>query len=289
MIITNTNNLPRPLVEAVSRQRTPTENSISITTLISPPQIRILTMRHWEGIEEDASDRLWATMGSLMHVLLEGHAGGLPDHHAERTLDTEVEGMRVTGTFDLFVEDGTVSDYKFVSVWTTMNGVKPEWTAQLNLYAELLRRTGARVDALQIVAIYRDWSKNKANASNYPAQQVQIFPVPLWSSEHSSSYLTERVRLHRRAAGEIIQCTDEERWARPTKYALMKRGRKTALKLFDDRAAASSLAADASDLYVEERPGAQVRCESYCAVARFCPQYKRFVTEMGGAIEVEEQ
>jgi hypothetical protein len=65
-----------------------------------------------------------------MHQMHENHAD-IPRHQAERTLSTEVEGVNVTGTFDLYYEDGVLTDYKFVSVWTTMNGVKEEWQQQL--------------------------------------------------------------------------------------------------------------------------------------------------------------
>jgi hypothetical protein len=287
MKITNTNNLPAPLVAAVSQQRTPTPDSISVTTLISPPQIRLLTLQHWAELEEDASDRIWATMGSLMHLLLAQHAPS-EGHQAERTLETEIEGVKVTGTFDLFVEDGTVIDYKFVSVWTTKDGIKPEWAQQLNCYAELLRRAGETVTALKIVAIYRDWSKNKAHDHSYPQAQVQTFDVALWSQSHAQEFLSYRVRLHLDAQEAGIgnslayDCSDEERWARPTKYAVMKRGNKKAIKLHDIQADAALHAAGSSDYYVEERPGAQVRCESYCAVARFCPQYAKLREQSEG-------
>ncbi|MDQ3802297.1 MAG: hypothetical protein M3416_00340 [Acidobacteriota bacterium] len=115
MRITNDLNLPAPLIAAVSKTRPPVAGRISVTELINPPQIRALTIKHWREITEDASERLWAAVGSLMHQLLESHAD-LPRHQAERTLNTVVEGVTVTGTFDLFYEDGVLTDYKFVSV-----------------------------------------------------------------------------------------------------------------------------------------------------------------------------
>lgn len=285
MRITNEHKLPEPLVAAVSRQRPPTRDSISVTTLIGPPQIRLLTLRHWEELVEDASDRLWATMGGLMHVLLEQHAC-IPGHQAERTLMTKVEGVLVTGTYDLFVEEGRVSDYKFVSVWTTRGGLKREWIAQLNLYAELLRRGGEQVEALQVVAIYRDWSKKQTYDRDYPQSQAEIFHVPLWPEGQAADYLAERVRLHLRAeAGDVAECSPEERWERPTKYALMKQGRKRAVKLFDD-AAAAAMAVTGDDHFVVTRPGASVRCESYCSVAAFCPQYARIKESEAGDQDV---
>ena len=281
MRITNELNLPAPLIAAVSKTRQPNVDQISVTELISPPQIRALTIKHWEEITEDASERLWAAVGSLMHQMLESHAD-IPRHQAERTLQTEVEGVNVTGTFDLYYEDGVLTDYKFVSVWTTMNGVKEEWEQQLNLYAYLLRLSGARVETLQIVAIYRDWTKSKSFDSNYPSTQVQTFTVQLWSSEATENFLLERVRLHMKAeAGEILPCTPEERWERPTRFAVMKQGQKRAVRVFDTREEAEGNVTRASH-YIEERPGSSVRCESYCRVAYFCPQYARMRSEQGG-------
>jgi hypothetical protein len=215
-----------------------------------------------------------------MHQMLENHAD-IPRHQAERTMSTEVEGVNVTGTFDLYYEDGVLTDYKFVSVWTTMNGVKEEWQQQLNLYVHLLRLTGACVETLQIVAIYRDWSKSKAFDSNYPSTQVQTFAVPLWPSEVTENFLLERVRLHMKAeTGEVLPCTPEERWERPTRFAVMKRGQKRAVRVFDTREEAEGNITKA-DLYVEERPGSSVRCESYCRVASFCPQYTKIRAKQG--------
>ena len=278
MRITNELNLPAPLIAAVSKTRQPILGQISVTELISPPQIRALTIKHWEEIKEDASERLWAAVGSIMHQMLENHAD-IPRHQAERTLSTIVEGVNVTGTFDLYYEDGVLTDYKFVSVWTTMNGVKEEWEQQLNLYAHLLRLTGACVETLQVVAIYRDWTKSKAFDSNYPSTQVQTFTVPLWSNEVTENFLSERVRLHMKAeAGEVLPCTPEERWERPTRFAVMKQGQKRAVRLFDNREEAEANVTKAG-LYIEERPGSSVRCESYCRVASFCPQYTRIRDE----------
>lgn len=275
MQITNLTRLPEPLVSAVSRKREPRRGQISVTELINPPQMRALTLKHWAELTEDASDRIWATMGQLMHKLLEEHGRESEDHLIEHNLSSEVEGVTVTGTFDLYRRDGVLTDYKFVSVWTTIDGVKREWEQQLNLYAELLRRDGYPVNRLEIVAIYRDWSKMRALDSSYPKSQVSVFEVPLWPRQEATNFLEERVRLHKQAEeGESIECSAEERWERRTKYAMMKRGRKSAIKLFDTHEEAVA-AIHQSDHYVEIRPGASTRCESYCAVSAFCSQRGR--------------
>jgi hypothetical protein len=272
MQITNLTRLPEPLVSAVSKKREPRPGHISVTELISPPQMRALTLKHWAELTEDASDRIWATMGQLMHKLLEEHGRSDEEHLIEHTLMSEVEGITVTGTLDLYHRDGVLTDYKFVSVWTTIDGVKREWEQQLNLYAELLRRHQYPVNRIQIVAIYRDWSKSRAQDSSYPKSQVSVLEVPLWQQAESARFLEERVRLHRRAEeGEFIECTAEERWERRTRYALMRRGRKSAIRLFDTQEEAAT-AISQSDQFLEVRPGSSLRCESYCAVSAFCRQ-----------------
>lgn len=126
MQITNLTGLPEPLVNAVSQTREPRRGQISVTELIKPPQMRALTLRHWAELSEDASERIWATMGQLMHKLLEEHGRESSTHLIEHTLSSEVAGLTVTGTFDLYRLDGVLTDYKFVSVWTTIDGVKSE-------------------------------------------------------------------------------------------------------------------------------------------------------------------
>lgn len=279
MQITNLTKLPEPLVKAVSQKRAPLHAQISVTELINPPQMRALMLKHWSELTEDASERIWATMGQLMHKLLEEHGRESEGHLIEHTLSSEVEGFTVTGTLDLYRRDGVLTDYKFVSVWTTIDGVKREWEQQLNLYAELLRRHGYAVTRLEIVAIYRDWSKMRAQDSSYPKSQVKVFEVPLWSEDVAAKFLEERVRLHKLAEeGAFIECSAEERWERSTKYALMKRGRKSAIRLFDTHEAAT-VAVSQSDHYIETRPGASIRCEAYCSVAAFCQQRAQAVEE----------
>lgn len=142
----------------------------------------------------------------------------------------------------------------------------------MNLYAELLRRANHPVKRLELVAIYRDWSKMRAQDSSYPQSQVCVFEVPLWPESEAARFLEERVRLHKEAEeGNFIECTAEERWERPTKYALMRRGRKSALKLYDSYEEAQAAVVQ-SDQYVVTRPGSSIRCDAYCAVSAFCPQ-----------------
>lgn len=280
MRITNNLNLPAPLVRAVTRHpRERKPNVISVTELIQPPQLRALSLKHSDEIQEDASDRIWSLLGTLLHGVLERNAKGLKDTIAEETLETDVLGWKVIGHYDLseMVLDGELlTDWKLTSIWSVKDGIKPEWEQQLNLYAELIRRAGRFVNQLQIVAIGRDWSKSKAQFDpNYPQQQVQIFSVPLWTQEQACEFLEDRVALHQAAVkGDYPECTPDERWERPAKWAVMKKNQKKAIRLYDNPAHAGIHAGNDASLSVVHRPGASVRCDSYCPVSTFCRQYQ---------------
>lgn len=279
--ITNRLNLPEPLVKAVTRHpRNHTPNSISVTELIQPPQMRALTVEHESELVEDASERVWSLLGTLLHGVLERNAEGLKDAVAEERLETEVSGWRVVGHYDLseMVLDGEcLTDWKLSSLWGFKDGVKREFEEQLNIYAELIRRAGRHVSHIQIVAIYRDWSKSKASReADYPQRQVQVFSVPLWTPEQATEFLEERVALHQEAEkGNYPECSKSERWVRDEKWAVQKKGVKKAVRLYDSPEAAETHAKDQSNLYVEHRVGSSVRCESYCAAMPFCLQAQR--------------
>ena len=72
------------------------------------------------------------------------------------------------------------------------------------------------------------------------------------------------------ADDDIPPCSPEERWERPTTWAVMKEGRKTALRVFDAKEEADKMADGQKGLSVEERKGACARCEGYCLAAKFC-------------------
>ena len=98
-------------------------------------------------------------------------------------------------------------------------------------------------------------------------------------------YIKDRVYLHQLAGHRarngraLPECTAEERWERPSKFAVRKPGRKTALRVFDDLVQAQDLAAQTPSGYVEHRPGASVRCEGYCPVAQFCAQWQKIAAQ----------
>lgn len=275
LTLTNKYNLPGVLVRAVANDSYSRGNSdISVTSLISPPFQRRL-METTDRIE-DVSDRIWSLLGTAVHSIVERAA--TPEDISEERFFHPVDGKIVSGQCDL-LRDGTLYDFKVTSVWSYINGGKVEWEQQLNLLRYLAAMKAITtnddryiVTKLAIVAIFRDFQAMKAGIDGYPEAAAALIEIPVWSLEKAASYLLDRVRAH--FADEHPPCTDEERWATKETFAVMKNGRKSALKLHDTRDAAEEMAKDkGKDHYVEVRPKTFRRCESYCSVSHTCPAH----------------
>lgn len=281
MQTTNVNNLPESLCRALSVDRYDYENTgdISVTAAIMPPRMRQLLKRHSNEITEDVSERIWKVIGDIGHSLIERAA---PENaFTEERLSATRLGWKITGKVDLLREHGNdyaIEDFKFTSTWA-IKDPKPEWEAQLNFYRWLAAQNGFHVTALRIVAILRDWSKPRAlREEGYPQVGVVIREVPLWSTKQCEETIMALIARHQDAEklsdDDLPLCTAEERWERPTIYAVKKKGNKRAERggLFEtEHEAAAMIGSFGSSAFeVEKRPGMSVRCVQYCAVRSFC-------------------
>ncbi len=270
MTVTNKLGLPEPIVNAIRGDPYDSQGSdITVTTLLKPPRAVALEKLHKAEIVEDAAERLWSLCGQIGHAILER---GSKHELTERRLFTQIAGWKVSGQADLIPPDVLI-DYKFTTVWSCKDGLKIEWLQQINMLRFLCVRNGISIQKGQIVAIYRDWSKLEARRSaDYPQSQVQLFDVPLWELVDAEKYITDRVAAHQAAqAGALPDCLPDERWQKPTKWALMKKDRERAVKLFDSSDTAHTACDSAGpNHYVEERLGEQVRCQSYCVARPWC-------------------
>lgn len=273
MKLTNRLNLPQPIVEAVKNDSySAGDADMSVTTLLKPPRITALEAKHDGEIEEDASERIWSLLGQVVHGILErADTTGI----AERRLFMTAEGWRISGQMDRFMA-GVLQDYKFVTVYKFKDGKVPEeYEAQMNVYAELLRQNGHAVTHLEIVGILRDWSKMEARRDeSYPQTQIVVREVPLWPEIKAREFIRTRVILHQQARITLPLCSQEERWAKPDTFAVIKQGAKRATRVYESEDEAIGHAKQDSALYVQKRLGENTRCQNYCAVSRFCDQFK---------------
>lgn len=285
MRITNKHGLPEAFVRAVTNDDYEPVGDISVTGLINPPQMSELIRRNYDEIEEDASERVYALLGSAVHYIL--GRSDTPNALQEERLTSEIFGWTISGKPDLYEEGGLLSDWKVTSVWAFIHGVKREWLQQLNMYAVLYREHGFDVKRLEIDAILRDWVRSQAGSDGYPAAPALKMDVALWRADEALRFMQERVSLHRRARDRDIwdSCTDEERWLRGEQWAVIKKGQKRAVATFgtgtkrgggkvDAQLFAEDMAKKNFIVRLEYRPGANVRCEAYCAAAPFCDQWK---------------
>ena len=288
MKINNKFNLPPFVVEALTfSDYSKGDSQISVTQLIDSPRITQLKKRFADQLESDAVDFVWSRFGTSVHTMFEEaiKSSGF-DAITEERMFVDLDGWTLSGAVDMqeVHEDGViVSDFKVTSVWSVIYD-KTSWHDQLNTYAYLIRKAkGLSVKKLQIVALLRDWQRRKAEEDiNYPESPIAIIEIPLWSDSDQDTYIEERMRLHKEADfdnamdTEMSQCTSAEMWEKPTKYAVMKKNRKRAIKLHDDLDEATAMAESlGQDHFVETRVGELTRCKSdWCGVSAFCTQWQ---------------
>lgn len=289
MKIIDTNNLPRPIVEAIragvwDREQAVKHTSYSVTQLLDAPRRVHLRDRHYNEMEVEASDRLWALFGNAMHYVLET---GVPDDIGkvvlkEHRLSADVLGRAISGQCDLYV-DGVLYDFKETSTWTLIYHSRDlDWTHQLNFYAWLLRQHDYPVREAHIIARLRDWSKSKAaRESKYPKSQVKAMQIPLYDAGQVDRMVHDRVQAlidcEKLPDDKLPECSPDDRWMRNTTYAVMHPKKKRALAVKDTEKLATDWLINYADkgCWVEKRPGKNVRCEEYCQLKPWCSQWHK--------------
>jgi len=259
------------------------EADISTSTLIDSPQIQRLKLLNYTDLSEDVSTRLFSILGTAVHAILEG--GAADGDIVERRLFADWDGCVITGQIDLMTPHlggYRLCDYKTCRAFAIQkepNG-KADWHNQLNIYGALARMNGIDVTGLEIVAIIRDWSAAglKRNA-DYPIAPVVRIPIPIWPEDKVDQYISSRIEAH--SAVDTPECTPEERWENPPRYAAMKilktgKVAVRATRVFDSEPEAEEFISSSSQEYaIEKRPSKSTRCEGdYCGVSQFCKQWK---------------
>jgi len=289
--VTNKFGLPEFLAEP-AKEAYRTKCDYSVTELVRPPQITRLSKIHKDQLEVDISDQLWILLGRAVHDRIGARAKLNHDVtkkvHVEEQLSTKVGEQILAGTPDMvevYQIDGqthaTIYDFKVTSVWSFVLGDKPEWETQLRLY-QLLVREAYSVPfeniTLKICAILRDWTGQRARREpDYPQLPYHEVEVATISRDDVLTMAKERIA----AIEDGTLCNETDRWQRETTFAVMKEGRKTAVKVFSNSAEATEMVTRlGGPHYIEERPNNWNRCEQYCPVSKFCNQYQEHVAEM---------
>ena len=272
MKLTNEYGAPDEIVKAIQNDSYTKDGAdFSVTELIKPPQIRRLWKEHDEDISVDVRDEIWKLLGKGVHAAIEQAES---EGTKEQRFHAKHNDSTISGAIDLIGDDGLITDYKVTSAYSVQKGLKEDWERQLNLYAWLLRKNGITANKLQIVAICRDWMKSRVGKYNYPDSMVVVLSVPIWRDGRQDDYVDQRVRVHTQES--TIPCTPEERWARGAYQVNPTHSKGGKPRSFDTLQDATNYInkQKTGSYIIKDGDAKYVRCESWCEVAPFCPQWK---------------
>lgn len=285
MTVTNKLNLPMAFVKAVSVERHNKHGSYSATTLNKGTKEIILQERHWDEMTVDAADSVWATFGTAVHAIMEKYEDG--NFHEEK-FEIPVSKSKVTGTVDSYdMKHAVINDWKTASVYKIMKEDFSDWYAQGMTYAWLLIQNGLEVRYCRFIALLKDHSMTKAATdSNYPQSPVFIYEFDVTPEELEATGKRIEAKIKDIEKAELLgdddiePCNEDERWQDKPVFAVMKEGRKSAIKLFDNEADCKAMVEElGAKHYVQYRPGVARKCENYCLCKEWCHFYRAMKEE----------
>ena len=279
MKVTNELGLPQAFINALNLEKHNEKGCYSATTLLKGACETILTDRHFDEIEIDVADCVWQIWGTAVHLIFE--RAGI-EGFTEEKFSVPVSNSKVTGRVDLYdLENETVYDWKTASTWKVQFNDFSDWDKQGLIYAWLMKQNGLKVKEIKFVALLKDHSKSKARKDfEYPQKPVVVHTVKVTEEalKKIEAFINMKVRQFEVAETlvdeKLTPCTKEERWATDDKWAIMKAGRKTALKVCDSEEEAKSLMAEKGGTEIEFRPGENKKCSDYCNCKEFCQFWK---------------
>lgn len=293
MKITNALSLPAPFVSLAEGDEYPVApNEYRVTSLLKGVRETILERRHGTEITRDVSDMVWLLFGTAVHGILEQHQEAGSQLKEER-IKVPFEEYVLSGKFDLYDDDTKiVTDYKTASVWKIIFGDFADWRRQTLIYCYMLRRIGFDAQGGEIVAFLKDHSKREAKVkAGYPKFPVHTVKFRFTDADFAEceDWLRARfaeIRAAEKLADEDLPvCTPDERFNSGDKFAVMKKGRKTALRVLDSKEAAEQWKADNGGDYIETRPGEDKKCSDYCSACEFCNYFQERRSAQNGGKE----
>lgn len=282
MKITNKTNLPAPFLRMAQSDYEAKPKRYSATTLLKPVREILLKRRHDANIEQDCADMIWLLFGQAVHHILEKYGTG-ESEFTEEKLTVELEnGYTVSGIIDFYdLDKGEVVDYKTASAWKVIYKDFDDWRKQGLIYAWLLRKNGLPCNKATFYAILKDHNVQKAkHDADYPKLPVQKVEFKVSDEEIAEidKFIREKIDLlikyENAPDDELPLCAPEDRWNDGDKYAVMKKGRKTALRVLDSEEEAELYKQNNGGDYVEKRPGTDKKCIDYCLCCTKCAYWQ---------------
>ena len=277
MILTNHLNLPEQIVNAVKKDDYNNNGTYSATTLLKDPKEIILFNRHKDEITEDVSEHVYSLLGTSVHYILEKAEEGENQFKEER-LYYKFGNDTISGKFDFYdMEEEMLGDYKVTTVYKYLLVDNEHYRFQLLTYAYLLRKNGFPCKGGRIYQIFRDWQRSKAKFDkSYPQKPVNVITFRFYDKDFT--YIENEIQqrlanIHKYedfADDEIPICSKENRWATDDKFAVMKKGRKSAMRVLNSKEEAEEWMKNNGGEFIQERPAESRKCVDYCSCCEFC-------------------
>ena len=218
----------------------PRVGKLSTTTLIGPLRKAIYGMLQPESTEpQDVNFLLASAKGTAMH---QGMTNALTAYGSgyicEQRIETEVDGWKISGEFDILTPDKQIKDLKFVSNYNLKKlqedmlilqpGMSLEemyeqtptyfkYQAQLSVYYYLLNDPEVKPYASILFML-----NNGSDMGKFKVDSEVTFP--LWPREATQEFIENRVAIIKRhlADGTLPLCSDSERGYSPAEYKLQR-------------------------------------------------------------------
>lgn len=169
-MLTNKMNLPQPIYDALNSDYQPKEHQYSVTTILNSTRQVILKRRYNNEISQDCSELIWALFGTSFHSILENAQESetqFKEEYLKQDLGVicdELKGYFLSGKADLIdVATKTIIDYKTTSTFKVLKKDFEDYRLQLLIYAWLFKQLGFEINKGEIIALLRDWQKQKQN------------------------------------------------------------------------------------------------------------------------------
>ena len=218
----------------------PRVGKLSTTTLIGPLRKAIYGMLQPESTEpQDVNFLLASAKGTAMH---QGMTNALTAYGSgyvcEQRIETEVDGWKISGEFDILTPDKQLKDLKFVSNYNLKKlqedmlilqpGMSLEemyeqtptyfkYQAQLSVYYYLLNDPEVKPYASILFML-----NNGSDMGKFKVDSEVTFP--LWPREATQEFIENRVAIIKQhlADGTLPLCSDAERGFSPAEYKLQR-------------------------------------------------------------------
>lgn len=276
MKFTNKFNLPQHICDWLAFDEYDyTPDTISATTIIGPARAWALKRINADKLTMDYSDLLSPRYGTAIHDSLEKVGVYGEGDFREKRFYAEKMGFTISGKPDALI-GGVIRDNKSTSVWKIVHGEFDDYIKQLSIYRWLLHQNGIEAAGHAFIDFFfTDWKKSDAvKGGGYPPLRYQEQRIELWSLEQTDAYLDERLSDFAFALGCLPECTPEELWQDPAKWAVYRKaGQAKAFRVMNTAEEAQKLADEIGGV-VEYRPAKAKRC-NYCTAAPFCEQCRQ--------------